>query len=90
MTIGRTVEAMDETANAKLAALTILQGRTCANFLRARGRHEHAEGMESALAETMRLMAQEFGAETFSAAIDWASDQFLGIEDGMGLSKSRH
>lgn len=60
---------------ARLAVLSILHCRACANLLRAHGQSGHAQNLAAALDATAEILAHEFGRKTLNDALDWASDR---------------
>ncbi len=65
----------DETYQARVAALSIAQCATVANFLRARDQDEHAENVEAAINAVIAIISDELGRDTLAQAMEWVSDQ---------------
>ena len=66
---------MDQVHRARVAALSVLHASACAKLLRAHGRAGHAANLEAAVNEVTRIVADYFGHDMLTAAMDWASDQ---------------
>jgi len=70
----------DRTHRARLTALSLAHGSALARLLRAHGRGEHADHLESALQEIFHIVAVELGGGTLSEAVRWLAEQ--GGDDG--------
>ncbi len=66
---------MDETYQARVAALSIAQCMTTVNLLRAHGHNEHADNVEAAISMVIAIISNELGRDTLSRAMKWASDK---------------
>ena len=64
---------MPKDQEARLAALSILNGVNCAKLLRSHGQFEHAGNLESAMAALTDILSSQVGRDTLSEALDWAS-----------------
>ena len=65
----------DETYQARIAALSIIQCTTVVKFLRAHDQNEHAENVDAAIGVVAAIFSDELGREKLAQAIKWASDQ---------------
>ena len=75
----------DEAHQARVAALSVAQCTTVANFLRARGQDEHAKNVEAAINAVIAIISDELGRDTLAQAMKWVSDQ---AGDGAELAES--
>ena len=76
----------DETYQARIAALSIIQCTTVVKFLRAHDQNEHAENVEAAIGVVAAIFSVELGRETLAQAIEWASDKAGGAKLPESLS----
>jgi hypothetical protein len=65
----------DQTYQARVAALSIVQSMTVVNLLRAHGQDEHAENVEAAISTVVAIVSNALGRDTLSQAMRWASDK---------------
>ncbi len=65
---------MDQTYQARVAALSIAQCATIVNLLRAHSQDEHANNVEAGISMVIAIISKELGRDTFSRAMIWASD----------------
>lgn len=78
------------TSQACASALWLLYGGSLAKLLRSHGANGHAEKLDDALGEISRILGEEIGAETWRAALDWASDQAWAEQANAEGAASRH
>jgi len=82
---------MDDTSDdARVAAIWVLHGNSCARLLRAHGRDRHAEQLEEAFAEVTEIVAATVGREALTRALDWAADEMWPAATTEPGSATRH
>lgn len=69
-------EAMELERAARIAALSLLNARSCGDLLRDSGEHRHALNWDAAVDALSEIIAHCIGRERLADALDWASDQY--------------
>lgn len=63
----------DQVHHARVAALSMAHGSALANLLRAHGRHDHADNIESALQDFAMIISGQVGQHALDQALNWVS-----------------
>ena len=70
------LEAIELQRAARVAALSLLNARSCGELLRDSGERRHALNWDAAVDALSEILVRSIGRERLADALDWASDQY--------------
>jgi hypothetical protein len=70
------VETIELQRAARVAALSLLNARSCGELLRDSGEHRHALNWDAAVDALSEILVRSIGRERLADALDWATDQY--------------
>ena len=70
------LEAVELQRAARVAALSLLNARSCGELLRDSGEDRHALNWDAAIDALSEILVRSIGRERLADALDWASDEY--------------